>query len=281
MLQNLLQRCVPPLSSKFARSGVYDAATAAAVAEYQQFYVTGAAVGGVADAATFANVVARLLDDDGYEDDGEVPAGYKYKLHIPVFANRSAEVSATLFDASGVARLVFRVRAHGVNLDSNGTVGEAASQLASDGVTPTGLAELDLQSPEDDPVNFGPYPVNRFVRGLKGNMAIGDDAGAVTLVSDIRDGLLVHTGEWAGWNPSMPMPNSHGCVHGHPADIDALWQILTNDLGVAIRNNTNGHLPYPYTPQGLVSVERVRPGSRTAARIAQMSVPVAGKAVRL
>jgi hypothetical protein len=53
----------------------------------------------------------------------------------------------------------------------------------------------------------------------------------------------------------MPMPNSDGCVHGHPNDIYMVWQILTLDLGVQVRNNTDGKLPYPYVPQGLVSVE--------------------------
>ena len=50
---------------------------------------------------------------------------------------------------------------------------------------------------------------------------------------------------------------SDGCIHGHPSDIKAVWQILTTKLGVEVRPNTNGHLPYPYKPQGLVAVEVV------------------------
>jgi hypothetical protein len=42
-----------------------------------------------------------------------------------------------------------------------------------------------------DPVSFGPYPVNRFVQGLEGNMKV--------VISDIRDGILQHTGEWPNW----------------------------------------------------------------------------------
>ena len=33
----------------------------------------------------------------------------------------------------------------------------------------TGLVEIDLNSPEPDPTLYGPWPVNRFVRGLDGN----------------------------------------------------------------------------------------------------------------
>ena len=56
--------------------------------------------------------------------------------------------------------------------------------------------------------------------------------------------------EWPNWNPSMPMPNSHGCIHGHPEDIKMVWKILTNQLGVKVNYNVGGKLPYPYKPQG-------------------------------
>jgi len=107
---------------------------------------------------------------------------------------------------------------------------------------------FDLISPENDPVDYGPYPVNRAVTGLEGNAAI--------VISNIRDGILMHTGEWKGWNTTMPMPNSHGCIHAHPNDIYEVWQILIS-MGVEVRNNTFGHLPYPYEPQGILSVEQL------------------------
>ena len=78
----------------------------------------------------------------------------------------------------------------------------------------------------------------------------------------------MHTGEWDNWNTSMPMPNSHGCVHGHPGilplklqvilveDIKLVWKILVS-LGVEIRPNTDGKLPYPYQPQGILSIEQL------------------------
>jgi hypothetical protein len=58
-------------------------------------------------------------------------------------------------------------------------------------VIAVGLMTFDLNSPENDPVDFGPYPVNRAVQGLKGN--------AFIVISNIRDGILLHTGEWPNW----------------------------------------------------------------------------------
>jgi len=76
------------------------------------------------------------------------------------------------------------------------------------------------------------------------------------VISDIRDGILMHTGEWPNWNETMAMPNSHGCVHGHPEDIDAVWQLLVS-MGVEIRKNPFGQQPYPYIPQGILSIEQL------------------------
>jgi hypothetical protein len=44
-------------------------------------------------------------------------------------------------------------------------------QFSASGETPTGLSTFDLQTPEPDPVSYGPYPVNRAVQGLRGNGA--------------------------------------------------------------------------------------------------------------
>jgi hypothetical protein len=43
---------------------------------------------------------------------------------------------------------------------------------------------------------YGPYPVNRFVRGLAGN--------AGWLVPEVRSGILLHTGEWANYSSNAP-----------------------------------------------------------------------------
>lgn len=256
LLQNLLARVpsLPPASVP-PRTGAFGAVTAEALAFFQRAQGLSSSPLGELDNATAWRAL-DVLSDDGYQGLNATAASlgpYLYAVRVPVVANRSVELNATLYDAHGTELRSFRCRAHGVNYPGTQV---ALNQFAGNGVTPTGLAEFDLNSPEDDPKSFGPYPVNRFVRGLRGNMAVSNDAGNVTLVSDLRDGLLMHTGEWAGWNPSMPMPNSHGCVHCHPDDIREVWQILTTRLGVQVRNNTNGKLPYPYRPQGLVSVER-------------------------
>lgn len=39
---------------------------------------------------------------------------------------------------------------------------------------------LDLNSPEDDPTLYGPYPINRVVRGIAGNAGL--------LLNNIRSG---------------------------------------------------------------------------------------------
>ncbi len=82
------------------------------------------------------------------------------------------------------------------------------------------------------------------------------------MISNIRDGILLHCcpGEWPTWNvnqnSTQPMINSLGCVHAHPPDILTVWKKLLS-LGVVMRLNTDGQLPYPYRPQGLLSVEQI------------------------
>ena len=137
--------------------------------------------------------------------------------------------------------------------------------FTSNGNTVTGLMQADLNSPEDEPKFYGPYPVNRAVEGLAGN--------AKWLVPGLRNGILLHTGEWPDWQPPQPMPNSAGCVHAWPDMIDRIQETLVA-IGVEVRPNTSkpsrpgwlsilytdpmrgvdGELPYPYKPQGLLSV---------------------------
>lgn len=60
-------------------------------------------------------------------------------------------------------------------------------------------------------------------------------------------------GGWSG--PPAPMPNSEGCIHAYPESIRTVWKLLTaDDMGVVVRDNTGGKLPYPYKSQGLLSV---------------------------
>jgi len=238
ILQNLLQRTFDFKPTY----GSYDNLTSYFVHKFQE--QVGLPSEGVFDVSTANIFLAKNLPDN-YKDSGVIPSGYLYKMYIPVYANRSIETMGTLYWHNGTILHQFTVRTHGQN---SNTTGLALNELCSDGSTPTGLSSFDLNSPEDDPVSYGPYPVNRAVQGMAGNAAV--------VISDIRDGILMHTGEWPNWNPSMPMPNSHGCVHGHPLDIKYVWDVLVS-LGIQVRENTNGKLPYPYSPQGLLSIELI------------------------
>jgi len=243
--QNLLRRSpYVPKDVNFT-SGVFDKESVLATTKFQSG--NGLADDGVVGVDT-AQLLLDLHTKDNYSHISSLPDGYSYLITIDVFSDRDKEVNATLFgkDDQSVLQPVhtFRVRLHGKSY--------APNQFSRNGDTPTGLAEIDLNTPEDDVKDFGPYPINRFVRGLDGNLGF--------LVPHIRNGLLVHTGEWAGWTPDKPMPNSDGCVHGHPTDIDKIAQILQEQLHVKARNNTFGQLPYPYKPQGLISIQEVNGG---------------------
>jgi hypothetical protein len=241
-------------------TSAYDAATAAGVAAFQGAH--GLPASGVLDAAT-ASAVLSSLTRDGYVDDGAPPSasGHLYKVLVSLRANRSEESTAVLLDAAGAPLFNFTVRLHGSDAlppppwPTWTHTAAGLSQFAPDGDTPTGLCEMDLNSPEDNATEFGPYPVNRAVRGVAGNWAWLATNDAATMV---RDGILLHTGNWseAGWAPPAPMPNSLGCIHAWPASIERVWRTLVG-LGVAVRPNTGGGLPYPYKCQGLLSVQLV------------------------
>jgi len=187
---------------------------------------------------------------DNFTDSLQFPlsGNYLYKLYVPVFQNRSRQTIGTLFDKQGHKLLTFHARTRAQSLSSQNPT--QRNDLSSNGATPSGLMECDLNSPESDTKSFGPYPINRAVLGLKGNAHFLIRNNAQT---SIRKGILVHTGQWQGWKAPMPMPNSHGCIHVWPNEIKAIWQTLVK-LGVQVRNNTDGALPYPYQPQGLLSV---------------------------
>jgi len=238
-------------------SGVYDEATAKGCGEFQT--AIGVKSTGNLDATT-AQKLLDLHTDDNYKDSGFTAAsmGYLYKFHIPVVSNRSVETYATLFDKDNNVLLKFRVRTHGKRDDGtsaawpdfgNGDVGY--TQYGSSGNTVTGLVEVDLNSPEPDPDLYGPYPVNRLVKGLDGN--------AKLMLPNLRDGLLIHTGNWSTasqpWDPSMDMPDSSGCIHAHPEDVKKIYHTLTNKLGVKVNDNTFSGKNYPYKCQGIAVIE--------------------------
>lgn len=209
---------------------------------------------GIIDSAT-AQALLDTHSADGYKDTGFTAGsmGYLYKLYIPVHVNRSIETTGTLFDKDGNVLLKFKTHAHGYRDDCVGRpwpdfgVGDiGCNQFTTNGATITGLMEVDLNSPEPDPNLYGPYPVNRFVRGLEGN--------AQFMLPYIRDGILLHTGNWTTastgeWTPQDPMPDSSGCIHSHPNEIEAIYNLLLKQ-GVVVNNNPFSGKNYPYKPQG-------------------------------
>lgn len=186
ILQHLLQRsesCAVSLTDQ------YDAQTAHAVECFQSHHGISTDSLGVVGPGTAAAIL-HILSADGWRDDGRSAAalgGYKYKILLPVHRNRSVETVATLFDANNKQLLQFPARTHGHDCDSSGQrvdgipwpdltddgcpAGAAKqgciglNQFSSDGATPTGLTEIDLNSPEPggDERLYGPYPVNRCV----------------------------------------------------------------------------------------------------------------------
>ena len=241
LCKSLLQRST--FVPSFCVACPYDEETVRAIKAFQAHYALDE--DGIFGPET-AEILLKYNLADHYQNNGtKPPPGFKYKVVVPVHrSNRSVEMKASLYDENGDLKYTFLTHTHGQN-NADGT---ALNEICGDGSTPTGLSTFDLNSPEDDPKDFGPYPVNRAVEGLEGN------AGLV--LSNIRNGILLHTGEWANWNPSMEMPNSHGCIHAHPEAIKSVWQILVA-LGVRVRPNPYGKLPYPYQPQGVLSVYAV------------------------
>jgi len=256
LLQHMLAR-QPGLSKPVPTTGTFDAATESAVRTAQR--ASGLEADGIFGNKTAAAVLATLAAD-GYKDDGKPPSatGHKFKILFEVPRNRSVEVDGTLIAANGTAVFRFRARLHGVDAGTSGDdVGcppaawpawsetEGLNQFSPCGNTPTGLALADLNSPEDEPTKYGPYPVVRMVQGLRGN--------AEFLAPHVRDGILVHTGKWPGWVQGQQLPNSEGCVHAEPESIHTISETL-QAMGVVANKNVGGVLPYPYTPQGLISV---------------------------
>lgn len=259
--QNLLMNDPSSIAyypSKFTVSGTYNAATNQAVQAFQTVHKL--TVNGVLDSAT-AQALLDCCSEDGIKDSGFTASslGYLYKISIPVLSNRSVEMTASLFDKDNKLIMNFPVRAHG-HRDDNGAYpwpdfgstppDFGLNQFTSNGNTVTGIFEIDLNSPEPNPETYGPWPVNRLVRGLKGN--------AAWLTPNIRDGMLIHTGNWttedAGvWTPARTMPNSAGCLHSHPESVEKIYKELLA-LGVVANPNPYSGRDYPYSPQGIAVI---------------------------
>ena len=249
ILQNLLKRAK---GIELYATGFFDKPTQQALKIYQQQHGMVPS-DGVLDPTTAISILDNLMNDQ-YKDDGIVPEGMKFKIHIPVHKDRTKECEAKLYDGMGNLLLTFLARTRG----STGPQGQRVNQLTTNGDTPTGLTTMDLNSPEPKSLvkSFGPYPVLRFVQGIKGNSAMGIYNKSESFLSNYRTGILIHTGIWDEWSPEQPMPNSNGCVHVHPEVQKKIVEILL-ELGVVENENPFGKLPYPFKIQGVVSVEQI------------------------
>ena len=182
----------------------------------------------------------------------------QYAVTLEVYADRANETRASLWlRGMNQPRLSFLARTKGQ---------QGWSQFHTSGDTPTGLYAIDLQTPFENHKSFGKWPVNRLVAGLvvagrerkpTNAQVVRNAYGADVRNTTMRSGLLMHTGEWAGWTPQKPMPNSEGCIHIHPDACEEVAAILQGH-GVEARPNSNGALPYPYKPQGVLSLSLVR-----------------------
>ena len=165
----------PPISSS-----IFDMVTKSCLSLFQDAKVKGFTQRGIFDAIT-AFTILEQLGKDSYVDSGIPPfeLGYLYKVLVKLpSTNRSVEATAYLIASNGTELFNFTVRLHGAenypvpDWPSYNNTDSGLSEFASDGATPTGLAEFDLNSPESNTSEFGPFPINRAVRGLEGNWAI-------------------------------------------------------------------------------------------------------------
>jgi len=256
--QNLLKRDSSVPASLVADS-IYGSETVNAVKSFQAAHKLQ--VTGNFDAASASALIVCCSDDD-VKDTGFTARsmGYKYKISIPVASNRSVETIGTLFDADNNILVKFHARAHGHRDDGvnypwpdfgSNPPDDGLNEFTSSGNTVTGLIEIDLNSPESNAQLYGPWPVNRFVKGISGN--------AEWILPNIRDGILLHTGNWTTaehgvFDPlTMDMPNSSGCVHSHPSEVEAIYKALIN-IGVEIHENPFSGKNYPFKPQGIAVV---------------------------
>lgn len=74
---------------------------------------------------------------------------------------------------------------------------------------------------------------------------------SISAESSVGNERFVH---W--WLLDMFAVYSNGCIHAHPDDLKTIDAIL-KELGVKVRPNPFLKQPYPYQPQGLLSVEEI------------------------
>lgn len=142
------------VSETFVATSTFDESISEATKAFQSSQ--GIDSTGIIESVT-AQLLLDLYSDDGFKDTGFTASslGYLYKIHIPVYSNRSIETTGTLYDADNTVLLTFPARTHGYRDDGShedwpdfgdGDVG--LNQFTSNGMTITGLIEIDLNSAE-------------------------------------------------------------------------------------------------------------------------------------
>eukprot|EP00698_Gefionella_okellyi_P012148 TRINITY_DN3247_c0_g2_i1.p1 TRINITY_DN3247_c0_g2~~TRINITY_DN3247_c0_g2_i1.p1 ORF type:complete len:185 (-),score=25.29 TRINITY_DN3247_c0_g2_i1:1031-1585(-) len=110
IMQTLLSRSKP--CATLQATWEFDVETAVAVQVFQELHnLPGTAI---FDEQT-AELLLELHQYDGYKDNGTVPAGFLYKLYVPVYRDRNTQSSATLYAANNSVVFQFTVRCHGQN----------------------------------------------------------------------------------------------------------------------------------------------------------------------
>lgn len=248
---------IPNTLGSSKKTAVYSRDVALLVRTFQND--VGLPATGIFESETAKKILSLYAGRDNYRDKGVKARDFKmkYKIYVPVYRDRSIETTAILYDQDNNELYKFIARTHGKTDPKKDewpqydmTVGQ--NEFVNAGNTPTGLAYLDFNSPEPPAYfdQYGPYNVNRVTVGIKGNAAL--------ILPHIRNGILIHTGNWQnyGWDGKGPMPNSSGCLHVHPNDAKRISEILLK-LGVIANENPFGELPYPFEPQGIISVELI------------------------
>jgi hypothetical protein len=261
ILQNLLVRsdkvrALTASDSEF--NACYDAKTSAAVTEFQRANNLNNKPG-VLDEATAIKVITDLLYDK-YVDGGYWPNQYQWKVHVPVYKNRDLDtvskfsIRPDMRNPNKVVDLYIMAKTAGQYLTKRQPQSGNTNDLSPNGATPSGLMTIDFVTPNMDLLGFGPWPINRVLRGLKGNAAIkfNLNGNKKTFVPHVRNGVYYHTGYWGGWRTvRQEMPVSHGCVHVHPAGIKHVYDTL---MYYGIRP-TSLYQNRGFLERGLLSVE--------------------------
>lgn len=255
----LMSRCSSWNQNNIPPSNIYTTNISNQVSKFQT--ANNLNSNGIFDPKT-ANLTLLNYSYDGYKDNNVKASDYNvsYKLYFGVYSDlhRDIQVTGHLYDPNNVLLFEFDARLHGESNPPSSIWPDYSNipglnEFTTNGNTPTGLSYCDLNTPEPNSTLFGPYPVHRVVSGINTDITTNSQL----LLPNIRDGVLMHTGEWPNWNDDDQMPNSSGCIHIHPDDLAIINQIVMSQLGVIANKNPFSGKNYPFKPQCIISIEQL------------------------